>query len=154
VEPAAAFWQRYLATLPIRHPHRSVEPDVFSFGDSPALADELAALVLAGRKAATTSLPIEFTSEGLDLPSAGDMSIVTLADGTPAAIIEIVEVQAVAFQDVGATFAAVEGEGDGSLAFWRRAHREYFGRVGARLGAPFEETSVVLCQRFRVVWRG
>jgi uncharacterized protein YhfF len=88
------------------------------------------------------------------LPSAGDVSIVTLADGTPVAIIEIVEVQAVAFQDVSATFAAVEGEGDGSLAFWRRAHREYFGRVGARLGAPFEETSVVLCQQFRVVWRG
>mgnify|MGYP003346999800 CR=1 FL=1 len=32
----------------------------------------------------------------------------------------------------------------------RPHHRE----VGARLGAPFEETSVVLCQRFRVVWRG
>jgi uncharacterized protein YhfF len=152
--PAGAFWRRYLATLPADHPHRGAEPQPFTFGDSPALADELAALVAAGRKRATTSLPAEFTAEGLQLPRAGDLSIVTLADGTPVAVIEIIEVRAVPFRDVDAAFAAVEGEGDGTLAFWRRAHREYFARVAAALGCGFDETTVVLCQPFRVVWRG
>ncbi|PYM31010.1 MAG: ASCH domain-containing protein, partial [Candidatus Rokuibacteriota bacterium] len=32
----------------------------FAFGDSPALAKELAALVLAGHKRATASLPVQF----------------------------------------------------------------------------------------------
>ena len=109
-EAAAIFWQRYVGTLPAEHPHRQAQPDAFTFGDSPALADELGALVQAGRKRATASLPVEFTSVGLPLPAAGDVSIVLLADGAPVAIIELVEVRHVPFQAVDAAFAADEGE--------------------------------------------
>jgi uncharacterized protein YhfF len=55
-ETVAAFWQRYVAMLPAEHPHRHAKLDAFAFGDSPALANELAALVQAGRKRATASL--------------------------------------------------------------------------------------------------
>jgi uncharacterized protein YhfF len=153
-ETAAVFWLRYVGELPAEHPHRHARPDAFAFGDSPALANELAALVQAGRKRATASLPVEFTSVGLPLPAAGDVSIVTLADGAPVAIIELIEVRHVAFQVVEAAFAADEGEGDGSLAWWQAAHRKYFGRVCARLGGEFDETTPVICQRFRLVWSG
>jgi uncharacterized protein YhfF len=153
LETVQAFWQRYLATLPHDHPHRASRPDAFAFGDSAALADELAALVQAGRKRATASLPVEFTSEGRRLPRAGDVSIVTRADGTPVAIIELTDVRSVPFQAVDAAFAAEEGEGDGSLAWWQAAHRRYFGRVCARLGGTFDNTTTVICQRFRLVWR-
>src|SRR5262249_36984325 len=114
-ENAKIFWQRYLATLPGEHPHRHARPDAFSFGDSPALADPPAALVRVGRKRATTSLPVEFTSLGLPLPGVGDVSVVTRADGTAVAIIELVEVRHVPFQAVDAAYAADEGEGDGTL---------------------------------------
>jgi uncharacterized protein YhfF len=147
-----AFWRRYLEALPPEHPHRPVTPDAFAFGDSPELADELAALVRSGRKRATASLPVEFTAEGLPLPSAGDVSIVTLSDGAPVAIIELAEVRHVPFHDVDAAFAADEGEGDGSLAWWQAAHRRYFGRVSARLGGTFDEATPIICRRFRVVW--
>jgi uncharacterized protein YhfF len=153
-ETPAAFWQRYVATLPAEHPHRHAKPDAFAFGDSPALANELAALVQAGRKRATASLLVEFTSVGLPLPRAGDVSIVTLADGVPVAIIELVEVRHVPFQAVDAAFAADEGEGDGSLEWWKVAHQRYFGRVCARLGDEFDQTTAVICQRFRLVWSG
>ncbi len=151
-ERVALFWQGYVNTLPAEHPHRYARPDAFTFGDSPALADELAALVQAGRKLATASLPVEFTSLGLSLPATGDVSIVTLADGTPVAVIELVEVRQVPFQAVDASFAADEGEGDGSLEWWRAAHRRYFGRVSAKLGEAFDETTPVICQRFQLVW--
>jgi uncharacterized protein YhfF len=149
---AQAFWQRYLGTLPPEHPHRHVRADVFAFGDSPRLADELAALVQAGRKRATASLPVEFTAERLPLPLPGNVSIVTRSDGTPVAIIELVEVRHVPFQAVDAAFAADEGEGDGTLAWWQAAHRRYFSRVSARLGCEFHEATPVVCQRFRLVW--
>ena len=100
------------------------------------------------------SLPIEFTSLGIPLPAAGDVSIVLLSDGIPAAIIELVEVQHIPFQAVDAGFVADEGEGDGSLAWWRTAHRRYFDRVCARAGAQFDEMTPVICQRFRLVWTG
>jgi uncharacterized protein YhfF len=152
-DTADAFWRRYVGTLAAGHLHRQARPDVFAFGDSPSLADELAALVVAGRKRATASLPVEFTSEGLPLPVAGDVSIVTRGDGSPVAIIELVEVRHIPFQSVDAAFAAEEGEGDGSLAFWQAAHREYFSRVAARIGGEFSATSHVICQRFRLLWR-
>ena len=151
---AEAFWQRYLERLPAEHPHRRARRDAFAFGDSPSLADGLAALVQAGRKRATASLPVEFTSVGLPSPVAGDISIVTRADGVPVGIIEIVDVQHVPFHLVDAEFAAEEGEGDGSLAWWQAAHREYFGRVCAKLGSEFDETTSVICQRFRLLWTG
>jgi len=153
-ESAETFWQHYVGTLPAEHPHRHARPDAFAFGDSPALANELAALVQVGLKRATASLPVEFTSLGLPLPGAGDVSIVTRADGSPVAIIELVEVRHVPFQAVDAAFAADEGEGDGTLAWWQAAHRRYFRRVCARLGGKFDETTAVIFQRFRLVWGG
>ena len=151
---AAAFWQAYVAGLPPEHPHRHAPITAFAFGDSPALAAELAALVEAGAKRATASLPIQFEAEGAPLPKPGDVSIVTLWDGTPVAIIETTEVRLVAFAAVDAGFAAAEGEGDRSLEWWRAAHRKFFGRLLARLGAgPLDDTSVVVCERFEVVWR-
>lgn len=55
------------------------------------------------------------------------------------------------FKDVTADFAAAEGEGDGSLAFWRAAHAAYFTRECARLGRAFSEDMPVVCERFDVV---
>jgi len=148
------FWEGYLGTLPAEHPHRHARPDAFVFGDSPSLANELAALVQIGRKQATAGLPAEFTAAGLPLPAAGDISIVTRADGSPVAIIELTEVRQVPFHAVDAAFAAEEGEGDRTLAWWRTAHRNYFSRVSAKLGCEFDENTPVICQRFRLVWCG
>jgi uncharacterized protein YhfF len=154
-ETVAAFWASYTEGLPAGDPRRTAPFSVFAFGDSPALAQELATLVLSGRKTATASLPIQFADEGAPLPQAGDLSVVTLWDGTPVAIIETTEIRLVAFSAVDAAFAADEGEGDRSLEWWRAAHRRYFGRVLERLGGePLKDTSQVVCERFRLVHGG
>lgn len=151
-EAPEAFWKRYIETLPASHAHRKARLDVFAFGDSPELADELAALVVSGRKRGTASLPVEFTSSGVPLPSVGDVSVVTAGDGRPVAIIELTEVRHVPFGEVDEAFAAAEGEGDGTLVWWRNAHRAYFSRVCARHGGTFDEATVVICQRFRMLF--
>jgi uncharacterized protein YhfF len=74
-------------------------------------------------------------------------------DGTPVGIIETTDVRLVPFGEVDAGFAATEGEGDGSLAYWREAHTDFFGRVVARLGGRLDDASVVLCERFRLLCR-
>src|SRR5437870_3025454 len=80
-----------------------------------------------------------------------DVTIVTLGDGTPVAIIETTEVRLVPFGAVDAAFAAAEGEGDRSLVWWRAAHTAFFGRVLARLGGRLDATSIVVCERFRLL---
>jgi len=108
-DAAAALWRAYVAQLPADHPHRVARVTAFSFGDSVALADELATLVVAGGKRATASLPIQFESEGVAPPAAGDVSIVMRGDGTPVGIIETTDIRLVPFGEVDAEFAATEG---------------------------------------------
>jgi uncharacterized protein YhfF len=149
-----SFWQRYLDSLPAAHPHRGARADAFAFGDTVALADELAALVLAGKKRATASLAVEFESAGEPLPVVGSLSIILRGDKVPVAIIERIEVREVPFHAVDQAFASREGEGDGTLAWWQEAHRTYFTRVGRSHGKAFDENTPVICQSFQVVYEG
>jgi uncharacterized protein YhfF len=146
------FWTQYLNTLPANHAHRAIKPDAFAFGGSGALADELALLVLNGTKRATTSLAIEFTSLNEPLPIAGAMSIILRGDLKPVAIIERLAVTVIPFDSVNQGYAAIEGEGDSSLSYWRDVHVEYFTAVCARLGSSFDAKMPVICQVFEVRW--
>jgi uncharacterized protein YhfF len=56
-----AHWARFVQSLAAGDPRRSAKPDAFAFGEGEE-AEELAALVLAGKKRATASLPVEYTS--------------------------------------------------------------------------------------------
>jgi uncharacterized protein YhfF len=146
------FWMGYLSQLPQDHAHRALKPDAFAFGGEGALANELAELVLCGKKCATTSLAIEFTSLSEPLPTIGSLSIILRGDLTPVAIIERSAVTIVPFESVAVEYAAIEGEGDGSLAHWREAHTEYFTDVCARLGGRFDARTPVICQEFQLRW--
>ena len=113
----------------------------FAFGDSPKLADELLELVLEGVKTATCS-----TEDEPNTSTAGERWIVRDGRGTPRCVIETLEVTYRRYSEVDAAFAHDEGEGDRSLAFWRDAHRRYFGRQG-----KFSEDMMLMCERFRLV---
>ena len=84
--------------------------DSFSFGDTPALADELLELVLVGKKTATCWA----ASEGLKGVEVGKRWIVNDGRGRPRAIVETVELTRRRFLEVDASFARDEGEGDRS----------------------------------------
>ncbi len=146
------FWQRYLATLPAEHPHHQASYTAWYFGDSPALADELLQLVLAGIKTATASSAWEYEADDEPFPQVGDLSIILAGDETPHGIIETLEVRTVPFNQVDAQFAADEGEGDRSLAYWRDAHQRYFQRVLPAIDREFSETMPVVCERFRLIY--
>jgi uncharacterized protein YhfF len=113
----------------------------FAFGDSPTLADELLELVLEGVKTATCS-----TEDEPNTSTAGERWIVRDGRGTPRCVIETLEVTYRRYSEVDAAFAHEEGEGDRSLAYWRDAHRRYFGRQG-----KFSEEMMLMCERFRLV---
>lgn len=154
VDPIACqeFWASYLSQLPLDHPHHSALPDAFAFGGAGPLGEELAELVLRSAKRATTSLPIEFTSLNEALPMVGAVSIILNGELKPVAVIERTKIESMPFEIVSAEYAKIEGEGDGSLDYWRQAHIEYFSEVCDRLGGHFNHQTIVLCQTFRMVW--
>lgn len=147
-DPVASFWRTFVEAAGGADEARFT--GAFAFGDGPAMADELAALVLQGTKRATASAHWAYEAEGEALPRPGDLSIVTDGSGTPRCVIETRSVEVVPFHDVGAAFAHAEGEGDRSLAYWRRAHRAFFTRECAAAGREFSESMLVVCERFEV----
>ena len=147
----SAFWSEFAKATCGADEGRFYE--AFFFGDSEELANELAALVLRGTKRATAASVWSFKAEGKRQPQPGDLSIVTDWQGHPLCVIETQTVEVIPFREVTADFAATEGEGDGSLPFWREAHRQYFTRECASAGKEFAENMLVLCERFSVVYR-
>lgn len=124
-----------------RVPERYRRLRTFAFGDGPALADELLELVVKGIKTATCS-----TEDEPNTSAPGERWVVLDGRGEPRCVIETSEVTYRRFNEVEANFAFDEGEGDRSLAYWRDAHRTYFGRLGC-----FSEKMMLMCERFRLV---
>lgn len=142
------FWDAFCATSgAIGEPF-----DIFSFGDSPHMADDLLMLVLSGQKRATATRQKAYEAEGMRLPKSGDLSIVLDGKNSPACIIRTVRADLMPFEAVPAEFAYVEGEGDRSLDYWRRVHLDYYERECAREGCCFDLAEMIVCERFDCVW--
>lgn len=152
--PASArlLWDRYAASAGDSVADRYY--DTFFFGDRQSLADELAALVLAGRKRGTAGLHWAFEADRKPLPYPGALSVVTDWAGTALCVIETIGVDIVPYDQVSAEFAAVEGEGDLSLSYWREAHWDYFCRECTRVGRVPAQDMPVVCERFVLRHRG
>lgn len=116
----------------------------FSFGDSPALADELLALVLAGRKTATCGALRDYGPGKEPMPQVGRRDVVRNGAGEPACVIETQSVEIRRFDAIAASFTDREGEGD--YAAWRAGHEAYFARNGG-----FAPDMDVVCETFRLV---
>ncbi|SER34702.1 GNAT family N-acetyltransferase [Microlunatus flavus] len=151
VEPdraaVAAFWSSFCAQT-----GRTGEPaDVFAFGDSASMADELADLVLAGTKRATAGALTDHTDEGF-VPAVGDHAVVVRGDGSPAAVLRTTEVRVGPLSSVDDAFAWDEGEGDRTRDGWVAGHRAFFRRWFAATGKPADEDPELVFERFVLVW--
>jgi uncharacterized protein YhfF len=153
MNPAAqSYFDEFLAQLPIESSYHSRRVLAEGWGDGPAMADELGALIAAGTKTATCSALAEWEHDGDDLPEPGLLTVVLDGTDEPLCIVETSEVNIQPFNQVEADFAYDEGEGDRSLAYWRRVHRKFFERIFERIGGQFSEDMLLVCERFRVIY--
>ena len=145
----AAFWNEFClaAGVPAETPYQA-----WHFGDSAALAHELAELVIRGPKRATAGLAAAFDVLPHAAPVPGGYSVITEFDGTPRAVIRTVRLDTRPFRDVDADFAWDEGEGDRTLADWQDGHHRYFDRECTRLGITFSEDLPMVLERFELLY--
>lgn len=147
-----AFWQRFLKANPRNQSSLTYE-DAWSFGDTSEMADELAALVLAGKKTATTSAAALYEIEQEALPQSETYSVLLDGSDVPRAVLYLESVSIVPFDEVTAAFAFLEGEGDRTLAYWRRVHEAFFRRAYASAGLFFHDQMLCVCEKFSVVYQ-
>ncbi len=144
----AATWARFKhETGTMAEPY-----DVFAFGDTPALANDLLGLVLAGTKQATATRLAFYQKAGMRPPRGGDLSLVLDGMGLPSCIIETTVVDIAPFNTATEDFAYIEGEGDKSLGYWHRAHLAYYQRECACEGNRFSEDEDIVFEQFRLIW--
>ncbi len=119
--------------------------DVFNFGGtSPALADERLLLAIQGKKTATTSWPVPDPLYW----GVGDLSVILDGKGAPQALMRTTSFVQCRFRDVEEEFALAEAEGD--YEAYRSGHIEFYR--GQNRGHEFGEESIVLCERFEVIY--
>jgi len=124
---------------------------VDGFGDSPELSTALLSLIRKGGKKAGTSLLWAIKAEGDSVPEVGQIEIVVDHQNEPVLITRITAVEVIPYKDIRAEYAAQEGEGDGSLEYWRTAHWAFFSRECKRIGREPSETMPVVCSIFEVL---
>lgn len=141
----ARLWAEYCRSTGAAEPYTA-----WGFGDEahPELMTGLALLVRDGPKRATTSLAADYEADGEPLPRPGAHSVILDGSGYPVCIIRTTSVEVRPYGEVDEAFAWDEGEGDRTLADWRRAHDWYFSSTGTPVS---DETPVVL-ERFAKVW--
>lgn len=131
----------------------SLQPPASAFGGTAEVADELADLIVAGTKTATSSALWDYEAEEVDVPRRGDLEIVIDGSGHPKALIMTTQVEVLPFAEVSAEHAAAEGEGDRSLEHWRRVHEDFFTAYSSH-DRGFSTDMPVVCQTFEVLYTG
>lgn len=125
----------------------------WAFGNSKEVADELAQLVLSGRKTATASNFVLYELEGESLPYAGLHNIILDGEGNAVAIVETTSVEVIPFDEVTEEHAFLEGEGDRSLKYWQDVHEDFFKKELEEVNLEFHPKILVVCERFQLVYK-
>lgn len=126
--------------------------DVAAFGDTRAMADELADLVVAGQKRATAGLLRDFGPNGEPMPVVGGYVVLIDGEARPRAVWRTTDVRTGPLVSVDHQFAWDEGEGDRTRDWWLSAHRDFFGRQAGLQGFEMHDEIDTVFERFEVLW--
>lgn len=151
-ESVTQMWRNYLESIGESPENTIKKYSAWHFCDNEQDANELAELVLEGTKKATASLYLAYGDDE-ELPKVGDLSIIINWDGFARCIIMTTNIEILPYKDVTEEFAATEGEGDKSLAYWRRCHWDYFSREMQEIGNTPSEDMLVVCEKFEVIYK-
>ncbi|WP_017733505.1 ASCH domain-containing protein [Nafulsella turpanensis] len=128
-------------------------PVSFYFCDNEKDANECAELVVKGIKQATATSLWWFEKNKENLPEVGNQYIITDWNGNAKAIIETTKVVLTPYNEITPEFAQTEGEGDKSLAYWKRVHQAFYTREMEPYGEEFDESMIIVCEYFKTIFK-
>ncbi|GEK66076.1 ASCH domain-containing protein [Leuconostoc mesenteroides] len=130
-------------------PYAAKLQSAFQFGVS---ADELASLVLSGKKTATTS-SLDLYDKDESLPQNGVYDAILDSKDQAVCIIQNDSVEIKNYLDVSEKHAYLEGEGDRSLQYWHNVHNDFFVNEYQLEGLIFrEQDAKMVLENFHVVY--
>ena len=143
-------WNRFVAENPSYA--QLDQPKTGYFGDNEKDANILADLVQKDIKKATSHslLGLQYRQE--PLPHLDDIFAVTDWAGNAKCLVKTTSVKLVPFFAIHAEHARMEGEGDKSLDYWKKAHWDYYTRELEPFGRTPRESMIVVFERFEKIF--
>lgn len=147
-----AFWNSYLAQLPIKgRPRKPVVEAAFAGGRKGT--DALIRLYRQGKKTAGSGLVQDYVSAGDPLPKVGNYWIILDSHERPQFLVKTIRTEINLFGAIPKAVARAEGEGDLSVAHWKKAHRNFYLPFLAQWGIADINKTEVITEHFEIVYR-
>mgnify|MGYP003624502833 FL=1 len=127
-------------------------PKTIYFYDNEKDANECVNLVVKGSKRATSFSLLGLQAHNEPLPKIGDFLVITDWSGTAKCIVKTTSVKLKPFFSINEEYAQKEGEGDKSLAYWKKKHWDFYTRELEKFNRLPRESMIVVCQEFEKVY--
>ncbi|WP_207694784.1 hypothetical protein DOK67_0000711 [Enterococcus sp. DIV0212c] len=150
-QSAIDLWSQFKNEYSITHDHY----EVWAFGNSPKMADELLAHVLKREKTGTSSLHLLYKLglEDEQIPEVGSYSVLLDGADQAQAIICTKVVDILPYSQISDVHAYLEGEGDRTLSYWRRVHQPFFEQALEEYELTFSEDLLIVYEVFELVFQ-
>ncbi len=145
-------WKKYLESIGENTENTKKTYVVEHFEVTKESANNLLRLILEGKKRATAGCLWSYEYDNQKIFGAGDLTIVTDWDGIPGCIIQTKSAIIKKYNEITEEDAMKEGEGDLTIEYWRRVHKEYCQYECKRIGKKFEEDMPMVFEEFEVVF--
>jgi uncharacterized protein YhfF len=149
-EEQVKYWEDFCKSIGIHADQAYVEASV---AGNETNSEELLLLYLQGKKTAGSGLVRDYEMAGDDLPKLGNYWIILDSKEKPRCIVKTIKVVTHAFKDVPEEVAKAEGEGDLSIDFWRKAHRDFFTPYLTDLGIENLDEAKIVTEFYQVVFK-
>ena len=131
------------------NPEAGEDYEPWAYGADP---DTLAELTRTGIKTATASAGVWYEGGGEPMPKAGEYNVILNSRDEAVCVTHTTRVYTMPFCEVTAGHAYKEGEGDRSLAYWRKVHEDFFRAELEEAGLEFSPSMPVVCEEFEMVY--
>ena len=128
-------------------------PKTLHFSDNEKDANTCAELVKSGIKIAAANSLIGIQNRNEKLPKIGNFTVVTNWEGKAQCIVETTKVTLKPYFSIDEMYTKKEGEEDTSLAYWKKVHWEYFTRELEAFNRIPNESMIVVCEEFKMVFK-
>jgi len=147
-----AYWESFLQRL--SPDERPVDAFVSAgYAGTPEITDSLLAFYLEGKKVAGSSVLEDFLAAGDPPPAVGNYWILLNGEAVPSLILRTDKIVMHQFCAVPAEIAVAEGEGDLSLAYWRKVHGELWAPHLSAWSLNDLDSATVVTEFFSIVYR-
>lgn len=144
-----AYWKKYCSNTGLDPYSTPVEA---SIAGNPSIANELLHLYLSGKKTAGSSLLKYYEVTTTPLPQIGNYWIILDSNNVPSCIVKTIKIDINVFEDMPQYIAIAEGEGDLSLAYWKKAHTEFFSPFVANWNINQLTKEKIVTEFYQVVY--